>query len=143
MVDHQVVSMEFADGPTATFTITAFTEAANRRTRIFGTHGELSGDGTNLRVYDFLNRSEEAITPDEYGDMTAAGGHGGGDAGLKDAFVEAVATGNPDRITSGPRDSLASHLAVLAAEHARHQGTVETVPDLSDNAPTPPTPPPA
>ncbi|MGW1887818.1 hypothetical protein [Streptomyces sp. NPDC001970] len=105
--------------------------------KAFGTHGELSGDGTNLRVHDFLSRSEEVVTPDEYGEMTAAGGHGGGDAGLMDAFDEAVATGDPDRITSGPRDPLASHLAVLAAERARHQGTVETVPDLSGNAPMP------
>ncbi|MGW7364097.1 Gfo/Idh/MocA family protein [Streptomyces sp. NPDC054841] len=137
VVDHQVVSMEFPGGTTATFTMTAFTEHANRRTRIFGTHGELSGDGATLRVYDFLSRSEEVITPDAYGAMSAGGGHGGGDAGLMDAFVEAVATGNPDPITSGPRDSLAGHLAVLAAERARLRGTVESVPDLSDTARTP------
>jgi hypothetical protein len=59
--------------------------------------------------------------------MSAAGGHGGGDAGLMDAFTEAVATGNPGAIRSGPRESLASHLAVFAAERARLNGTVETV----------------
>ena len=51
----------------------------------------------------------------------------GGDAGLMDAFTSAVATGNRELISSGPRESLASHLAVLAAERARLNGTVETI----------------
>jgi hypothetical protein len=33
-------------------------------------------------------------------------------------------------IKSGPRESLASHLAVFAAERARLNGTVETIPPL-------------
>jgi predicted dehydrogenase len=49
VVDHQVVAVEFADGATGTFTMTAFSEAAARRTRLFGTRGELSGDGNTIR----------------------------------------------------------------------------------------------
>ncbi|MEU4084203.1 Gfo/Idh/MocA family protein [Streptomyces aureus] len=127
VVDHQVVSMEFASGATATFTMTAFTEQADRRTRIFGTRGELRGDGESLSVYDFLTRTEEAVDLDTVGAMDAAGGHGGGDAGLMDAFVGAVATGNAGLVKSGPRESLTSHLTVLAAERARLAGTVEDV----------------
>ncbi|MEU7136630.1 Gfo/Idh/MocA family oxidoreductase [Streptomyces sp. NPDC046261] len=127
VVDHQVVAMEFPGGATATFTMTAFNKAADRKTRIFGTRGELYGDGKSIKVYDFLTRSEADVMPSRQGEMTAAGGHGGGDAGLMDAFVDAVATGNPARIRSGPRDSLASHMAVLAAERARLNGTVETL----------------
>ncbi|MCX4990776.1 MULTISPECIES: Gfo/Idh/MocA family protein [unclassified Streptomyces] len=127
VVDHQVVSMEFASGATATFTMTAFTEQADRRTRIFGTRGELRGDGGSVSVYDFLTRTEEAVDLADMGGMDAAGGHGGGDAGLMDSFVAAVATGNPDLVKSGPRESLTSHLTVLAAERARHAGTVEDV----------------
>ncbi|KAB1978200.1 Gfo/Idh/MocA family protein [Streptomyces triticiradicis] len=127
VVDHQVVSMEFASGATATFTMTAFTEQADRRTRIFGTRGELRGDGRSLSVYDFLTRTEEAVDLAAPGAMDAAGGHGGGDAGLMDAFVAAVATGNPALVKSGPRESLTSHLTVLAAERARLAGTVEAV----------------
>ncbi|MFG2451984.1 Gfo/Idh/MocA family protein [Streptomyces sp. NPDC048512] len=127
VVDHQVVSMEFASGATATFTMTASTERADRRTQIFGTRGELRGDGENVSVYDFLTRTEEAVDLGRAGGMDAAGGHGGGDAGLMDAFVTAVATKNPGLVKSGPRESLTSHLTVLAAERARHAGTVETV----------------
>jgi predicted dehydrogenase len=127
VVDHQVVAMEFAGGVTASFTMTAFNEAGGRRTTIFGTRGQLTGDGETVRIYDFLTRQTEAITPDQMGAISAAGGHGGGDAGLMDAFTEAVAAGNPASIRSGPSESLASHLAVFAAERARLNGTVETV----------------
>ncbi|MFD5413981.1 Gfo/Idh/MocA family protein [Streptomyces nojiriensis] len=127
VVDHQVVAMEFDSGATATFTMTAFTEQADRHTRIFGTRGELRGDGRTITVYDFLTRTEEQVPIGAGGPMDAAGGHGGGDAGLMDAFVAAIATGDPGLVRSGPRESLTSHLTVLAAERARCSGTVEPV----------------
>jgi len=126
VVDHQVVALEFPGTTTATFTMTAFAEAARRRTQLFGTRAELSGDGHTVRVYDFLTRCERQISPEPT--AFVEGGHGGGDAGLIDAFTAAVAAGRPELIKSGPRESLASHLAVFAAERARLNGTVETVP---------------
>ena len=127
VVDHQVVALEYPGATTATFTMTAFSRAADRSTRLFGTRGELTGDGQSIRVYDFLTRAEREVTPGAAGAMNAAEGHAGGDAGLMDAFTGAVATGNRDLIRSGPRESLASHLAVFAAERARRDGTVETL----------------
>ncbi|WP_209436827.1 hypothetical protein [Amycolatopsis methanolica] len=53
---------------------------------------------------------------------------GGADAGVLDAFVTAVATGDPRAIRTGPGESLASHLVAFAAERARHCGTVVGVP---------------
>jgi predicted dehydrogenase len=125
VVDHQVVALEFPGATTASFTMTAFTEAARRSTRLSGTRGELTGDGHTVRVYDFLARAERLITPEPAD--AVEGGHGGGDAGLMDAFTAAVAAGRPELIKSGPRESLASHLAVFAAERARLNGTVEAV----------------
>ena len=52
VVDHQVVALEFPGAATATFTMTAFTRAAGRATRLFGTRGELTGDGQAIRIYD-------------------------------------------------------------------------------------------
>jgi hypothetical protein len=82
--------------------MTAFSKAAGRHTRLFGTRGELTGDGRTIRVYDFLTRAEQLITPSPAGAMTAADGHGGGDAGLMDAFTAAVATGNPELVSGVP-----------------------------------------
>jgi predicted dehydrogenase len=128
VVDHQVVALEFGGAVTAVFTMTAFNQGGGRRTRLFGTRGELAGDGRTIRVYDFLTRAWRVVEPSVSGGLSAAGGHGGGDAGLMDAFTAAVATGDRELIRSGPRESLASHLAVFAAERARLNGTVETIP---------------
>jgi predicted dehydrogenase len=140
-VDHQVVAMEFDAGATATFTMTAFNAGGHRRTRLFGTRGELEGDGETIRAYDFLTGATEVLQAQASGDATAGGGHGGGDGGLMDAFVRAVATGDRAHILSGPRESLQAHLAVFAAERARRQGTVERVPPATSPNPAPGTEP--
>ena len=127
VVDHQVVAMEFDGGPTGTFTMTGFNAGGHRRTRLFGTRGELDGDGETVRVYDFLTETTEVLSAHTPGDATAGGGHGGGDWGLMDAFVRAVATGDRAHVLTGPRESLEAHLAVFAAERARREGVVATV----------------
>lgn len=126
VVDHQVVSMEFAGGITATFTMTGFTAHMDRRTQIFGTRGSIDGDGARLSVHDFLTGQTEELTVGSLG-MDAGSGHAGGDSGLMEAFTTAVATGDSSPILSGPLESLETHLAVFAAERARHLGTVELV----------------
>jgi predicted dehydrogenase len=121
VVDHQVVNLEFAGGPTATFTMTAFTEANHRKTRIFGTRGEIECDGHRIRHFDFLtDRWTEHALPDLAG--TLAGGHGGGDYFLMQQFVAALAQGRSELILSGPDESLESHRMVFAAERSRRTG---------------------
>ncbi len=126
VVDHQVVAMEFEGGVTATFTMTGFTEAAHRRTQVFGTRGRIDGDGERISVLDFVTGRTEVLDVTSSG-PDAGSGHGGGDAGLVDAFVTAVATGNPGVIRSGPAETLETHLTVFAAERARRDGTVEQI----------------
>ncbi len=63
VVDHQVVALEYPGATTATFTMTAFCQAADRSTRLFGTRGELAGDGRTIRVFDFLTQSERSSPP--------------------------------------------------------------------------------
>ncbi|MFI6179065.1 Gfo/Idh/MocA family protein [Nonomuraea sp. NPDC051191] len=127
VVDHQVLAMELTGGATATFTMTAFTEQTHRQTKIFGTHGRLIGDGESVEVLDFRDGRSTRRDVTETG-SNAGDGHGGGDDGVMDAFVTALATGDPAHVRSGPTESLHSHLAVFAAEKARHSGTVVTVP---------------
>ena len=59
--------------------------------------------------------------------MDGAGDHSGDDQALVDAFVEALATGDPSRLLSDARTSLESHRLVWAAERARRTGTVVTL----------------
>ncbi|MDI1463159.1 Gfo/Idh/MocA family oxidoreductase [Catellatospora sp. KI3] len=127
VVDHQVVAMEFDGGASAVFTMNAFNTGGHRRTRLFGTRGELVCEGDDITVYDFVSGATTRHDPSTVGGADAAGGHGGGDAGLMDAFVAAVATGDAGHILSGPAQTLNSHLATFAAEQARLDGTVVTV----------------
>lgn len=127
VVDHQALAMRMSGGVTATFQMVAFTEQTHRQTRIFGSHGWLRGDGERVTVQDF--RTGDTVTH-ELGTSgsNAADGHGGGDLALVEAFVRAVATGDPGAVRSGTAASLGSHLAAFAAERARHTGTVQKVP---------------
>lgn len=125
VVDHQVVALEFDGGASAVFTMTAFTAATRgRTTRIFGTKGELVGDSATIAVTDFLTGRTRTL--DSRG-SAAGGGHGGGDEGLFEAFIAAVATGDRSKILSGPDETLESHRMVFAAERARRSGRVVAV----------------
>ncbi len=126
VVDHQVVTMDFEGERTASFTMMAFTRMRHRDTRIFGTRGELTGDGRFIDHYDFLTDMTERIDT-ELTESSILGGHGGGDYGLMDSFVRAVAENDPQHILSGPEETLASHLMVFAAEQARREGRVITL----------------
>jgi predicted dehydrogenase len=122
VVDHQVVAMEFETGATAVFTMTGLSEAGHRRTTIFGTAGELRGDGENIETYDYLTQRTGRIDLGS-SDATLAGGHGGGDDGLVSAFISAVATGDRSLVVSDLATSVASHRLVFAAEEARTSRT--------------------
>ncbi len=129
VVDHQVVNMLFEGGKTAVFTMTAFNRADHRKTRIFGTRGEIYGDGQNIEIFDFLTDQTQVIDTEATsatadGAASPLGGHGGGDYGLMDHFVAAVCEKDPDRILSGPDESLETHRMVFAAERARRQNSV-------------------
>ena len=124
VVDHQVVSMEFAGGRTAVFTMVAFASLKyGRTTRIFGTRGEILGDSRTITRDDFLTGRREVIDTRKL-PQPPLSGHGGGDGGLMDAFITAVATGDRSHVLSGPDATLASHRLVFAAERARRTGRV-------------------
>ena len=124
VVDHQVVNMEFASGRTANFVMTAFSNPrADRTTRIFGSEGELIGDGRMIECHTYLDDKKEEIDTREIASATEGlKGHGGGDGGIIAALTEAIHQKDPSLILSGPEDSLDSHLMVFAAEESRRTG---------------------
>ena len=126
VVDNQVVNMIFANGATASMTMTAFTPGGiGRRTRIFGTRGEIDTDSRIIKITHFLDDSVREIDTETANDGGILSGHGGGDFGLMDAFVRAVAENDPTQILSGVDETLESHLMVCAAEESRRKGSVE------------------
>ncbi len=123
VVDQQVVNLEYTNGTTASLTMVAFSEMTHRRTRLFGTRGEIEGDGQNLTIYDFLTERKRTIDT-QTGGSSLLNGHGGGDLGLMRTFIEAVAKNDPSLIRSGPAETLETHLTVFEAERARREGKV-------------------
>ncbi len=126
VVDHQVVNMEFEGGETASFTMTGFTKARQRETRIFGSRGEIYANSEKIQIHQFLSGKTEIFDttidapriPDSLAD------HGGGDYTLIDTFVSAVAHNDPSLILSGPEETLETHLMTFAAERSRKEEKV-------------------
>jgi hypothetical protein len=104
--------------------MTAFTRGRDRETRIFGTKGELFGNGQTLEIFDFLSEKTTTIDTELESDGSIQSGHGGGDEGVMHAFLTALRQNDPSKILSGPNESLESHLMVFAAETARTEARV-------------------
>lgn len=125
VVDHQVVAMEFEDGLTATFTMTAFTQGGGRRIRVHGTEGQAEFTEERMLIRTFADdHSEEIVFP------TEAGGHGGGDVRVMRTFLEAVSAGDPSRVVTDVDESLRTHTIVFAAERARREGRAVALSEL-------------
>ena len=125
VVDHQVVNFWFEGEKSAVFTMTAFNQAGDRKTRIFGTRGEIYGDGEQIEVFDFLSNTKRIVkterTSCEADPSASMGGHGGGDYNLIKRFVQAVSENDRSLILSGASESFESHSMVFAAEKARKE----------------------
>ncbi|MFZ6030487.1 MAG: Gfo/Idh/MocA family protein [Chloroflexota bacterium] len=133
VVDHQVVSLRYENDVTATFTMIGLSEIGHRRTTLFGTRGELRGNGEQIIHFDFLSGKTSAYDTRPAG-ATAADGHGGGDAGLVRSFLQALTSGDRTPILSGADETLETHLTTFAAEQARLEGRVIDVGSFSDSA---------
>lgn len=126
VVDNQVVNILFAGGKTASFCMEGLSEGGHRKTYLFGTRGQIYGDGRFIKRFDFLTEETETIDT-EATDSSILGGHGGGDLGLMQSFVDAVAHGDQSRVLSGPAETLETHLMVFAAEKSRRENLVVTM----------------
>ncbi|MBR4900562.1 MAG: Gfo/Idh/MocA family oxidoreductase [Victivallales bacterium] len=124
VVDNQIVNMIFDNGSTVSMTMTAFNAHSGRLTRIFGTRGSIDTDSNTMTLFDFLTDKKTVIDTAVKNDGGILSGHGGGDNGLMDAFVSAVAEQDPSKILSGTDETLESHLMVFAAEESRKNGKV-------------------
>jgi predicted dehydrogenase len=129
VLDHQAVNIEYESGAVASFLLSAFTPMGGRKTRIGGTLGHLDvADGT-LELYRFIDGSTASYTATDLAGTgsSADGGHGGGDAGLMNAWLQALSTDDWSYVSTDGRASLDTHRIVWAAEEARLSGRVVTL----------------
>lgn len=112
--DHQVVSMQFANGLTADLTMTAFD--TGRRIRLYGTKGIIEGaihaDGrepwVECRLHEGETKTMEIVEPDTGGYQ----GHGGGDFGLIEALPSLLDSDGNEDFVEGHRIAFAAARSV-------------------------------
>ncbi len=140
VVDNQVVILNYDGGRTATFSVNAFNNVGGRKTRIFGTRGELylnvgdreTSNGITamtkprLRWFDFLTEEVRYETI-ETNLQTELTGHHYGDYKLMDTVVAALREKRTELILSGAAETLESHKLVFAAERARRENRVVVI----------------
>lgn len=121
VVDHQVVCMEMTDGATMSFTMTGFTENNCRYAKIMGTGGEIVADmhSNKIMVTPF---GQPTQTIDVAKVDNTHTGHGGGDFGLVEAFVQMMAGEQASNTLTELEASMESHYVAIAAEQSRLQG---------------------
>ena len=122
--DHMSAAMEFDNGVTATFSLTAQTSACHRNIHIMCEDGEILADDGERRIVVTHHVSSQADTFTErvINVRTNGSGHGGGDAGIMEDFT-AVLSGEKESRSSISR-SVESHLMAFAIEQARLTGNV-------------------
>ena len=119
-VDNQVLNFVYEDGITGNMTMTAFSQDVSRESEFRCTHGVIKGDGHKITVTHFGNPEPEVYDTSSAG-QSLSGGHGGGDAGLMDDFVRAIAMQDQAQLGATPEEMLAGHLMAFAAEESRLQ----------------------
>ncbi len=128
VVDHQVVNLEFEDGITCGFTMSAFA-IGGRYIRVMGTKGEISGEfkSPSVDLYDFETKTHTDIkVADKEFDDSIVGGHGGGDDGIMHSFYELLC-GRTDVSLCDIEISTENHMIAFAAERARLEGRVVSI----------------
>ena len=127
VVDHQSVSMCFANGVTATLTMTAFTAETGRIMTFHGTLGEIMfNDAGDLTLTVFGQPKKTWSVPELVMERAKDSfGHGGGDLMLVRDFYDML-EGTVETGTS-LEASVESHLMALAAEDSRKTGQVVRV----------------
>lgn len=131
-VDRQVIAMEFANGLTGTFTMTAFEHG--RHIEVYGTRGVLKGGETYRKHFGahlilFPHEGE----PVRYTVQAEDGGyelHGGGDAGLVNALYGEMTKPADAPLEAGIDSTVHSHLLAFAAEESRLSGRMVDLEDF-------------
>ncbi len=112
--DHQVVSMEYENGTTATLSVSAFTKDTKRQLKVMGTLAELEGsmEEDYFEIKHFGSGKVERHNLQVPKTM-----HAGGDERIMSHFAQAIR--NPSDQKYSAEFSLMGHAMAFAAEESR------------------------
>jgi predicted dehydrogenase len=127
--DHQVTILEYENGASATFSLSAFTNPCSRTIKIMCEKGEIRGNMEEIEVQLFGSMPEKYKMADISDDAEK---HGGGDYYLFSDFIGWLLGRNATSKTELSQ-SIDSHLIAFAAEKARLEHSVISMQDFMSN----------
>ena len=125
--DHMSMILEFDNGVTATFSLTAQTSPCHRDIHIMCEDGEILADDGKRQILVRKHVSSAGDTFEEriINIRTNTSGHGGGDAGIMEDFTASLSAGESTR--SAISASVESHMMAFAMERSRLTGEAVTL----------------
>jgi predicted dehydrogenase len=133
--DHQVSILEFDNGITATFNLSAFTNYINRSLKIMCELGEIRATETTreIEVHHFGSSAKKVIVPYENALFSIKNsGHGGGDDNFIINFMNSILYHQPFDSTLDM--SIESHVMAFKAEESRlNNGKVMEIDKIMQN----------
>lgn len=118
VVDTQVINMQYENGVTVAFSMTAYSDKCYRTIKITGTEGELEG---NLEENRFTIKHFATGRVDTIEVSTVADRHSGGDYFILTDFIKTVRDGTGNARTA-VKDAVDSHVMCFASEVSRKSG---------------------
>jgi predicted dehydrogenase len=118
VVDHEQTLMQMENGITIAFTMSAFSMEPHRHIKIMGTKGLIEGDDLDDH-FNFSNFAEEKVEKIPFFFEKHLQGHGGGDVGLFNDFLELEEKHVMPSFMTTLTTSLESHYMCFAAEKSR------------------------
>ena len=119
--------INFESGATGTHNMIAGAARPLRRIEIVGTKGEIYGEFENNEIHVAkINPEPGKAYDEEVIDLSAfveGGGHGGGDLGLAEDFVNYVQGEEPSISCTSIFDSVAGHKTVFLADMSRENSS--------------------
>lgn len=130
VVDHQVVSMEFASGMTATCTMSGYSATHGRRTRLQGTKGELLFDEAAdiITVKKFAEAESEKIR------IPKQQSYHPEDRNIVENWTSAIRNASTESIAVNAQEALKTHAIIFAAELSRKEKRIVHLSDIYNPA---------
>jgi predicted dehydrogenase len=131
--DNQVVLIEFENQVTVSFNLSGFTGRISRTIKVMCENGEIRGDDSKniIEVTKFASNPADPIEQRFIEIAASQSGHGGGDSGLMEDFLQQLITPG-DNSRSSVSQSVQSHMMAYAAEQSRVTGKVIDLDEMTE-----------
>jgi hypothetical protein len=131
VVDNMVSILEFENGITATFNLSAFTKECDRTIKLMFSHGEVGGSflKNEIKIKRFTQQEDEIVYTGEHLNLYEEG-----DIKLIEDFINSVYKSESSKCNCSVKEAIGSHILAFASEYSRISEEVVYVEDFFQNA---------